>query len=158
MTHRQPSSVGVADSHFQLTSSTRSIDVHVVSRNDEYRRPSRVKHAAIGVSAVVLLLAVLYCAWVRADAKSRERVAFAAEMTRGADDHIIFYASGPLNKQLTIVPEYAESGPSGQVDCDGIVDYLIHDDSAMPAIKQKGFTSLRCGDRQVQSWPTKFGQ
>ena len=42
-----------------------------------------MKHAAIGVSAVVLLLAVLYCAWVRADAKSRDRAAFAEEMTRG---------------------------------------------------------------------------
>jgi hypothetical protein len=117
-----------------------------------------VKHAAIGVSAVVLLLAVLYCAWVRADAKSRERGAFAEEMTQGADEHIIFYASGPLNKQLTIVPEYAEFGPSGQADCDSLVDYLIHDENAMPEIKQKGFTSLRCGDRQVQSWPTKIRQ
>jgi hypothetical protein len=117
-----------------------------------------VKHAAIGVSAIVLLLVLLYGAWVRADTESQERRAFAAEMTQGADEHIVFYASGPLNKQLTIVPEYTESGPSGQVDCDGIVDYLIHDENAMPAIKQKGFTSLRCGDRQVQSWPTKFGQ
>jgi hypothetical protein len=129
-----------------------------VARNDGHRGYSGVKHAAIGVSSVALLVVVLYGAWVRVDTESRERVAFAAEMTRGANEHIIFYSSGPLNKQLTIVPEYAEFGPSGQVDCDGIVDYLIHDQNAMPEIKQKGFTSLRCGDRQVQSWPTKFGQ
>ena len=115
-----------------------------------------MKHAAIGFSSVALLLVLLYGAWVRADMDSRERGVFAEEMTQGSDEHIIFYASGPLNKQLTIVPEYAEFGPSGQADCDSLVDYLIHDENAMPEIKQKGFTSLRCGDRQVQSWPTKF--
>ncbi len=54
------------------------------------------------------------------------------------DEHIIFYASVPLNKQLTIVPEYAAFCPSGQADCDSLVDYLIRDENTMPEIKQKG--------------------
>lgn len=117
-----------------------------------------MKRAAICFSSAALLVGVLYGAWVRPDADSRERGAFAAEMTRGAEEHIVFYASGPLNKQLTMVPECAEFGPSGQVDCDAIVDDLIHDEKAMSEVKQKGFTSVRCGERQVQSWPTTVGQ
>ena len=115
-----------------------------------------MKHAAIGFSSVALLLLLFYGAWVRADTESRERRAFAEELTQGSEEEVIFYASGPLSKQLTIVPEYAEFGPSGQADCDGVVDYLIHDEKAMSNLQQKGFTSLRCGERQVQSWPTRF--
>ncbi len=115
-----------------------------------------MRQAAIGFSTVVLVLVVLYGIWLRANTKSRERGAFAEEMTQGTDEHVVFFASGPLNKQLTIVPEYAEFGPSGQADCDAEVDYLIHDEKAVSELRQKGFTSLRCGDRQVQSWPTKF--
>ena len=115
-----------------------------------------MKHAAIGFSSVALLLVVLYGTWVRADTESREQGAFAEEMTQGSEEEVIFYASGPLNKQLTIVPKYAEFGPSGQADCDSVVDYLMQDEKAMSEIQQKGFTSLRCGERQVQSWPTKF--
>ena len=116
-----------------------------------------MKHAAIGFSSVALLLALLYGAWVRADKESREPGALAEEMTQGSEEVVIFYASGPLNKQLTIVPRYAEFGPSGQADCDDdVVDYLIHDDKAMSEIQQKGFTSLRCDEREVRSWQAKF--
>ncbi|MGH9699933.1 MAG: hypothetical protein ACRD5R_11570 [Candidatus Acidiferrales bacterium] len=114
-----------------------------------------MKHAAIGFSSAALLLIVLYGAWVRADKDSRERGEFAAQMSGSFDEHIFFYAAGPLNKQLTIVPEYAEFGPSGQVSCDWIVDDLIQNHQAMSELQQKGFTSLRCGERQVQPW-TRF--
>ena len=114
-----------------------------------------MKYAAISFSSV-LFLVLLYGAWVRADAKSRERGAFAEEMTQGSEEETIFYASGPLNKQLTIVPEYAEFGPSGPVACDSIVDNIIQDKAAMSEIQQKGFTSLRCGEREVRSWEAEF--
>ena len=103
-----------------------------------------------------MLLVLFYGAWVRADTESRERGVFAEQITQRSDEHVVFFASGPLNKQLTIVPEYAEFGPSGQADCDGVVDYLMQDEKAMSEIQQKGFTSLRCGEREVRSWRTKF--
>lgn len=115
-----------------------------------------MKHVAIGLSSVALLVVLLYGAWVRADTESRERGAFAEEMTQGSEEETIFYASGPLNKQLTIIPEFAEFGPSGQAECDSLVDSLIHDKKAMSEIQQKGFTSLRCGEREVRSWQAKF--
>ena len=40
-----------------------------------------MEHAAIGSSSFALLLVLLYGAWVRADTESRERGAFAEEMT-----------------------------------------------------------------------------
>lgn len=110
-----------------------------------------MKYAVIGFSCV-LFLVLLYGAWVRADTESRARGAFAEEMTQDSGEEIIFYASGLLNKQLTIVPEYAEFGPSGPVTCDAIVDNFIQDKHAMSEIQQKGFTSLRCGKREARSW------
>jgi hypothetical protein len=77
---------------------------------------------AIAFLSVTMVSALLYAVWVRADAKSRERGDFAEQMTQDSDEMTVFYASGPLNNQLIIVPEYAEHGPSGQADCDAIVD------------------------------------
>jgi hypothetical protein len=75
---------------------------------------------------------------------------FADKLTAEFDENIAFYASGPFGKRLVIIPEYADHEPGGQVDCDTIVSQLVVDKKAMSVIQGKGFTSIRCGTREVQ--------
>jgi hypothetical protein len=108
-----------------------------------------VKHAAIVFSSVALILVLLCSAWIRADADSRMRGEFAEMLTQEYGEDVVFYASGMFGKRLTIVPEYADHEPGGQVDCDQVIFPLILDKETMSEFHRKGFTSIQCGVREI---------
>lgn len=109
-----------------------------------------MKHAAVVILSVALILVLLYGAWIRADADSRARGEFAEGLTEGTDEEICFYASGLFGKRLVIVPEYADHEPGGQDVCDALVDRLVLDKKTMSEIHRKGFTSIQCGEREAR--------
>jgi len=109
-----------------------------------------MKYAAIIFSSVGLLLVLIFGAWMRADTESRKREGFANELTEESDDNVAFYASGMFGTKLVIIPEYADHEPGGQVACDAIVDWLIYDKKRISEIHAEGFTSIKCGTREVR--------
>jgi hypothetical protein len=108
-----------------------------------------MKHAALIFSSVILIVVLSCSLWIRADADSRMRGEFADKLTE-FDEDIAFYASGPFGKRLVIIPEYADHEPGGQADCDAVLSQLVLDKKAMSVIEGKGFTSIRCGTKEVQ--------
>jgi hypothetical protein len=110
-----------------------------------------VKHALVIVFSAALLFAVAGDVWIRADAAGRAGEEFTHELTERFDEEIAFYPSGTFGKQLMVVPEYADHAPGGQADCDVLVDLLILDKKTMAELDHKGFTSIRCGVREVSA-------
>jgi hypothetical protein len=108
-----------------------------------------VKHALVIVLSAALLFAAASDVWVRADTAGRAREEFTHELTERFDEKIAFYPSGTFGKRLMVVPEYADHAPGGQADCDELVDLLILDKKTMAELDHKGFTSIRCGIRDV---------
>jgi hypothetical protein len=108
-----------------------------------------VKHALVIVLSAALLFAVAGALWVRVDAAARAREEFTNELTERFDEEIAFYSSGTFGQRLMVVPEYADHAPGGQADCDVLVDLLILDKKTMAEVNHRGFTSIRCGVREV---------
>ena len=64
---------------------------------------NRVKHAGVVFSSVVLILVLLYGAWIQADADSLMRGEFAEMLTQEYGENVVFYASGKDGNPRNIV-------------------------------------------------------
>lgn len=109
-------------------------------------RPAWIASLSIGLAALLLCVG-----WARADEAGRARGEYADKLTEDNDEEIAFYAAGLFGKRLVIVPQYADHEAGGQAECDAIIDSLVVDQKRISTIRAEGFTSIRCGAREIHS-------